>query len=104
MKKYKIHIEQTKEYELELDENIINDDFIKKFEKDFFTLDEIDNDKLASLAYQVGYSKAACGDYEGIGYPLEYGRNFMDDGCENKGLNFTEIDEDDDYYIEIKEI
>ena len=36
MKKYKIHIEQTKEYELELDENIINDDFLKKFEKDFF--------------------------------------------------------------------
>ena len=76
----------------------------RNLRKTFFILDEIDNDKLASLVYQVGYSKATGGDYEGIGYPLEYGMNFMDDDCENKGLNFTEIDEDNNYFIKINEI
>ena len=48
MKKFKVRVEQIKEYEIEIDENIVNEKFIDDFESHVFDLDsdiECDGDK-----------------------------------------------------------
>lgn len=98
MKKYKIIVEQIKEYEIEIDESQMNDEYLDEFEKYMFKLDEVDGDRLASLAYQIAWDRANDGNYEGIGRPLIKGKDLSWDKSANTSLNFNKIDED---YIDI---
>lgn len=103
MKKYKVTVEQTKEYEIEIDETQFTQEHIKMFEAAMWNLDEIRNDKYASIAYELARIRALDLSHEGFGYPLIKGENLFCDGEENTAFNFTEIDEDD-CDIDVKEI
>lgn len=40
MRKFKVKVVQEKEYEVEIDERIINDEYINSFEEVFYDLDQ----------------------------------------------------------------
>ncbi|SFA70651.1 hypothetical protein [Clostridium frigidicarnis] len=102
MKKFKVKVVQEKEYEIEIDESIINEEFIKGFERYMHNLDEC-YDKYASIAYDIAWNKANDSDYEGYGCPLIKGESLFRDGQEQQGINFTKIDEEYED-IEVEEI
>lgn len=93
MKKYKVEVEIIKTYEVEIDENIINNEFIEEFEECFHDLNEED-DKYKSIARDICEIRAQDLSYEGYGYPLECGKSYFDDDETQKGINFIEINED----------
>jgi len=41
MKRFKVTVTKTDEYEVEIDENIINDEFMAEFKKNFFDIDTL---------------------------------------------------------------
>lgn len=98
MKKFKVRVEQIKEYEIEIDENIVNEKFIDDFESHVFDLDsdiECDGDKYKGIAKLIIFNRINETSHEGIGYPLIYGKDFFSyDGYTNKGINISKIDED----------
>lgn len=94
MKKFKVQVEIIKEYEIEIDETVINDEFIEDFESVMYKLDDEDN-KYKSIAHDIARIRACDYSYEGYGYPLVNGKkSVIDDGQDNVGINFTKIDED----------
>lgn len=100
MKKYKVKVEQIKEYEIEIDETKFTEEDIKGFESTMWKLDEVEDDKYASIAYEIARIRANDLSYEGFGYPLIKGENnSFRDGEENDAINFSKIDED---YIDIE--
>ena len=99
MKKYKVKVEQIKEYEIEIDETKFTKEDIKGFESVMWKLDEVEDDKYASIAYEIARIRANDLSYEGFGYPLIDGKNSFRDRDENEALNFSKIDED---YIDIE--
>ena len=98
MKKYKVRVEQIKEYEIEIDETKFTEEDIKAFESFMWKLDEIEDYKYASIAYYLAKIRAEDLSYEGFGYQLIKGKNYVLDGNENDAFNYSEIDED---YIDI---
>lgn len=99
MKKYKVKVEQIKEYEIEIDETKFTEEEIKAFETFMWKLDEVEDDKYASIAYEIARIRANDLSYEGFGYPLIKGENSFRDSENNDAINFSEIDED---YIDIE--
>lgn len=99
MKKYKVRVEQIKEYEIEIDETKFVEKDIESFETAMWKLDKVENDKYASIAHEIANIRAQDLSYEGFGYPLEDRKNYFHDGCENQAINFSNIDED---YIDIE--
>lgn len=94
MKKYKVQVEIIKEYEIEIDENIINKEFIEGFEKVMYKLDDED-DKYGSIAHDIARIRACDYSYEGYGYPLvNRNKDRFDDDENQYGINFAKIDED----------
>lgn len=107
MKKFKVNVELIKEYEVEIDENIINEEFINNFEEymfDLLDIDGSDGDKLKGLVGVVIDNRIRDITPEGVGYPLIKGKDiFPNDDMTNKGINITKFDEDYEKY-EIEEI
>lgn len=99
MKKYKVKVEQIKEYEIEIDETKFTEKDIEGFESVMWKLDAVEGDKYASIAHEIASIRAEDLSYEGFGYPLIRGKNRFNDGYENKAINFSKIDED---YIDIE--
>ena len=108
MKKYKVTVELTKEYEIDIDENKFTEEDIKNFESYMYKLDEED-DKYKSLANDYCRLRAIGFDgfIEGYGYVLENGKvpfGVKDKDVE-KGINFKVIDDGESYpNINVEEI
>lgn len=103
MKKYKVKVEQIKEYEIEIDETQFTQEDIGLFESTMWELNKVPSDKYASIAHELARIRALDLSHEGFGYPLIKGENLFCDGEENTAFNFTEIDEDD-CDIDVEEI
>ena len=105
MKKFKIKVERVDEYEIEFDENIINDEFIESYKKYFS-----DIDTLEEHAENIAIFRARFGErhIEGYGNVMVNGRlPFMvKEEFVQKGINIKVISEDDfnDMYVEVEEI
>lgn len=114
MRKFKVKVVQEKEYEVEIDENIINDEYINTFEEVFYDLDQ-EYDKIKSLVsdYCRLRAKGYTGNLDGYGYVLEDGKipfearvmGFTEKEDINTGINFKVIDDGEKWMdIEVKEI
>lgn len=113
MRKFKVKIDISKEFEMDIDESKITDEVIKNFEKNFYNLNEED-DKIKSLANDYCRLRAIgnTGNIEGYGYVLEDGELplealLQDISVENitNGINFKVIDDgESDPIIEVREI
>lgn len=105
MKKFKVKVERIDEYEIEFDESIINDEFMKDY-KEFFS----DIKTLEEHAENIAIFRARFGErhIEGYGNPMVNGRKpfMVEDRYLQKGINIKVISEDDfdNMYVEVKEI
>ena len=105
MKKFKVRVERIDEYEIEFDENIINQEFMDGY-SEFFS--EIDS--LEEHAENIAVFRARFGErfIEGYGNPMVNGRRplMVKEEDVQKGININVISEDDfdNMYIEVDEI
>lgn len=109
MKKYKVTVEITKEFEIEINETKITKKALDGFEEVFYPLDE-ENDRYASMANDYCRLRAMEGDrfIEGYGCVLEKGEipfSAKIGGYKpNTGINLASFDDDGDYDITVFEI
>lgn len=113
MKKYKVNVELSKEFEIEIDETKITKEVLDNFERYFYKLDEED-DRIKSLANDYCRLRATGfeGSIEGYGYVLENGK--LPNGAIlqglsiddiNSGINFKVIDDGELFpIIDVEEI
>ena len=105
MKKFKVRVERVDEYEIEFDESIINEEFMKSY-SEFFS----QTDTLEEHAENIAIFRARFGErhIEGYGNPMVNGRlPFMvKEKDVQKGINIKVISEDDfnDIYVEVEKI
>ena len=105
MKKFRVKVERMDEYEIEIDENIINEEFIENY-KEYFS----DIDTLEEHAENIAIFRARFGErfIEGYGNLMVNGRlPFMvKEKDVEKGINIKVISEDDFYnmYTEVEEV
>lgn len=105
MRKFKVKVERVDEYEIEFDENIINEEFMESY-KEYFS----DIDTLEEHAENIAIFRARFGErhIEGYGNPMVNGRlPFMvKEEDVQKGINIKVISEDDfnDMSVETEEI
>ena len=105
MRKFKVKVERIDEYEIGLDENIINEEFMEHY-KEYFS----DIDTLEEHAENIAIFRARFGErfIEGYGNPMVNGRlPFMvKEKDVERGINIKVISEDDfnDMYTEVEEV
>ena len=105
MRKFKVKVERIDEYEIEFDEDIINQEFMDSYKK-FFS----DIDTLKEHAENIAQFRARFGErfIEGYGNPMVNGRLpwMVEEKDAQKGINIKVISEDDfnEMWVEVKEI
>ena len=105
MKKFKVRVKRVDEYEIEFDESIINEEFMKEYNEFFSQVDTLEEH-----AENIAISRARFGEghIEGYGNPMVNGRlPFMvKEEDAQKGINIKVISEDNfkNMHIEIKEV
>ncbi len=101
MKKFKVTVERTNEYEIEFDEDIINQEFMDSY-KEFFS----DINTLEEHAENIAVFRARFGErfIEGYGNPMVNGRLpwMVEEKDAQKGINIKVISEDDFYNMDIE--
>lgn len=104
MKKFKCTVTITNEYEIELDENVLNDEFMKSYSEYFSnisTLEEVAD----ILAWNRAVHKSD--HIEGFGYVLQNGQVpwsiYNQEGKANKAININILSEGDDVEVEVVE-
>lgn len=112
MRKFKVTVEITKEYEFEVDDTVITEELLENWESVYHTLDD-EEDKYASLAYDYCRLRAIGfeGSIEGYGFVLENGeipRGARLMGLKkediNDSINFKIIDDGESYpHINVRE-
>lgn len=107
MKKFQVQVTRIDEYEIEIDENIINDEWIKNFESYMWDVDE--DWPHEDLAKHIGQMRARFGSHqfiEGFGYiPAEH-EYVLDKEKESlaEGFKMKVISEDEEIEIDAREI
>lgn len=116
MKRFKCTVTRTDEYIIELDENVINKEFMSEFRQVFYNFTSLENhaEHLAQFQARIGNSFI-----EGYGHVNRDGKlifsleDYNKDGSkkpENErrksaaGINIISVDEDNDCEIDIEDI
>jgi hypothetical protein len=106
MKKFKCHVTKTVECDciIEIDENQINEEWMKDFRKSFYGFTELKQHAEHLSSYVT--DEMEYNFMEGYGYVLVDGINpFADKSSAfEKGINITNINRDEDYEYEVTEI
>lgn len=107
MRKFRVVVTTTKEFEIELDDEKITDEKLDGFESVFYPLDEED-DRIKSMAADYCRLRAEFGQcfIEGYGYVLEKGRVPLSAKISNEKPNDTIniLDYYSDENIEVDEL
>lgn len=107
MRKFKVTVITTKEFEIEIDDEKITEEELDGFEAAFYPLDEED-DRIKSMAGDYCRLRAELGRQfiEGYGYVLEKGRvpflAEINNGKTNNAINLINCEDDVD--IEVDEL
>lgn len=103
MKKFRCTVTRVDEYEIEVDEKEMNEEFIKQFKKCFYQIETLQEhaEYIAELRARLNNNFM-----EGYGIPLVNGKNplFADDKSINNAINIKIISEDDDIEVESVEL
>ena len=106
MAKFEITVHRTDTYEIEVDENIINDEWIKNFESYMWDVDE--DCPHEDLAKHIGQMRARFGSHqlEGFGIIPVEGEYLTDKEKESlaDGFMLKVVSEDDEIKIDAREI
>ena len=106
-KKFEITVQRTDIYEIEIDPEVINDEWIKNFESYMWDIDE--DCPHEDLAKHIGQMRARFGSHqfiEGFGYiPAEH-ESVLEEEKESlaEGFKLKVISEDEEIEIDAREI
>lgn len=107
MRKFIVKVTTTKEFEIELNDEKITEEYLDSFESAFYPLDEED-DRIKSMAGDYCRLRAKCGQcfIEGYGHVLERGKvplsAKLNNDKPNDAINILDYYDDDD--IEVYEL
>jgi hypothetical protein len=105
MRKFKCEVTRTDEYIIEIDENIINKEWLDDFRKHFYGFTG-----LREHAKYIAQFRARFGEHdfiEGYGIPLVNGKNPRYDNDESsleKGINIRILSEDQNCDVDVEEM
>lgn len=108
MKKFKCRVTRVDEYEIEIDEERINEEWMKDFRSYMYKFHDYEKhaEHLAQLRARQGE-----GFYEGYGYvsvngerPLAVRLSELNESSYESGININVISEDEECEVEIEEI
>jgi hypothetical protein len=96
MKKFKCTVTRTDEYEIEIDDKVLNKEWMKNFRSTFYPFDTY-----AEHAEQIAQMRARSDSsfIEGYGTPLGAEKNSIE-----RAININVLSEDDDCDVEVEEI
>lgn len=104
MKKFKCVVERTEEYIIEIDENVINEEWMKHFKKYFYDLDTLEEHAEYIAQYRARFES----DFiEGYGVPLVNGENPLysrDESSLEPAINIKIVSEGQDCCVDVEEI
>lgn len=107
MRKFRVTVTTTKEFEIEIDDEKITEEELDGFESTFYPLDEED-DRIKSMAGDYCRLRAQFGQcfIEGYGHVLEKGKVPLSAKISNEKPNdaINILDYYDDDYIEVDEL
>jgi hypothetical protein len=99
LRKFEVEVVRTDRYVVEIDENIINEDWMKQYRDDFCSIYD-----LRGHAENIALSRSRHMDsfIEGYGVPLIDGQipYGVDDEDVQHGINIKIVDEDEDYEVD----
>ena len=97
MKRFKCKVIREDEYIIEIDEDILNKDFLENFKRYFYNIDTYEEhaEHIAQFRARFG-----AGFIEGYGYTKVNDRLPLSANGEESGININIISED--YYIEVE--
>lgn len=107
MKKFNIRVIRVDEYDVEIDENIINDEWIEDFQHYMWKVDE--DEPYHDLAKHIALMRARFGSHqfmEGFGLINVVGEYYTDKEKEmlSPGFKINVVDEENDVSFDITEI
>jgi hypothetical protein len=103
MKKFECTVTREDKYIIELDENVLNEEWMKDFRKVFFDFDGLDEHAEQIAQMRARFNRSFI---EGYGVPLIDGEKppFIKDEQVNKAINIVVISEDENCDVEVEEI
>jgi len=103
MKKFKCVVTRTDEYEIEIDDKVLDEKWMKAFKEVMFNFDTYEEH-----AEQIAQMRARFGEHfiEGYGNTLVNGEKpwYTDEENVNKSININIISEDNDCYVDVEEL
>lgn len=103
IRKFRCEVTRVDEYEIELDDEVLNEEFLNEFSKYFYEFDTLEEH-----AEYIAEFRARFGErfIEGYGSPLVNGKKpyFEQEKYVNKAINIKVISEDDDCEVEVEEL
>lgn len=118
MKKFKCTVTRTDEYEIEIDENIVNEEWMKHFRSYMYAFNELSEhaEHLAQFQARLGSEETFIEGYGHVTRDGELPFSYEDYGKDGKklpeaeqrqpapGLNIKIISEDNDCEVEVEEV
>lgn len=103
MKKFKCIVTRTDEYIIELDENILNEEWMQHFRDYFYDFDLLEEHAEHLAQYRARFGE---GFIEGYGNVLVNGKKHwsVNDDQVNKAINIKIVSEDDDCDVDVFEM
>ncbi|OME55530.1 hypothetical protein BSK59_13725 [Paenibacillus odorifer] len=101
MRKFKCEVVTTNTYIVEIDENIINEDWMDNYSNYFTEIDTIEEHAI-NVAWHRNMFKND--NFEGYGYVGEVSSELTSEDLKNKGITLRVISEDEEIETEAREI
>ncbi|MEK4006439.1 hypothetical protein [Paenibacillus sp. FSL H3-0333] len=101
MRKFKCEVVTTNTYIVEIDENIINEEWMDHYSKYFYEIDTI-REHAANVAWHRNSFRNY--DFEGYGYVGEANLDMSAEELKKKGITIRVISEDEEIEVEAMEV
>lgn len=103
MKKFKCSVTRTDEYEIEIDETVLDEEWMEDFRQYFYNYHEYDEHAEHIAQHRARFEMNFI---EGYGIPLINGGRppFAEEKGLNKAININIISEDEDCSVDVEEI
>ncbi|MBX0320277.1 hypothetical protein [Shouchella clausii] len=103
MKKFRCTVTRTDEYEIELDENVMNEEWMKEFREVYYDFHYLEEHAEHIAQHRARFGMRYFSDY---GDPLVDGMRHWStkEGEEAKHINIKVLSEDEECVVEVEEI
>lgn len=107
-RKFKVQVERIDNYEVEIDDEVINEEWMEKFRNVFYDFDDLEEHAEHLAQFKARFRNGAFPGFfiEGYGIPLlngEAGSGSREKDV-NRAINIIVVDEDNDIDVSVQEL